>query len=225
MNRPIDAASGFGMSPVPPADGPKDQRDQISPREHLTTLVEDMLVYRANPGVTNTFLRFPDLSPQDLLTRLRNETSLGLLIPDGEEMPRPSRDNTVRLADSAKLIGVAVTASRTKEGNYRRRQVAVEFLSEYEEGDHVTKAAQILTLEDDSKEPVRITIRKSATVDLDSEEAGYDPGKSTPISDEQVIVVLGIVGGLFTTWKESPEGIDRAKRLHVAARISKTPQK
>lgn len=211
--------------PVPPADGAKDQRDPLSPRERLTTLVEDMLIYRANPGVAYAFLRFPNLAPQDLLTRIRDEASLGLLIPDGEKMPQPIRDDTERFADPNALTGIMVIADRAREGNYRRRKIAVEFLSGYKEGDRIVKASQALVLEDDSKEPVRITMRKSATVDLNSEEAGYDPGKVAPISDEQATSFLGIVEDLFSTWKESPEGIARAKRRHVAARISKTPQK
>ncbi len=224
MNRSIDAAPGIG-APIPPADGPKDQGDLRSPRERMTDLVEEMLMYRANPGVNYTFFRFPDLAPQDLLTRLKDEVSLGLLVPDGEILPQPARDDVIRTADSNKLTGVIVTVDRAKEGNFRRRKVGIEFLSEYKGVDHTVKVAQRLILEDDSKEPVRITMRKSALVDLNSEEAGYDAGKATPISDDQATGFLGITKELFDTWKESPEGIDRAKRPHVAARISKTPQK
>lgn len=222
MNRPIDAAPGFGFSPVPPADGPVDKVDSRTPRVQITELVEKMLIYRANPGVTNAFFRISFFEPQDLITRFRKEASLKLLVPDGKKMPQPLRDDTERLADSSKLTGVVITADRAKEGIYRRRKIAVEFLFGYKEGDRTTKASQALVLEDDSKEPVRITIRKSAATDLDSEEAGYDPGRAIPISDEQATGFLGILEELFEVWKKSPEGIDRAKRKHVASHLSKT---
>lgn len=217
-------ATRVGLT-VPPADGPADRVDSRAPRERITTLVEEMLEYRANPGVTYAFFRFPGLASQEVLARFRDEASLELLVSDGGKMPQPSRDETERLADPSRLTGIMVTADRAREGNYRRRKIAVEFLSGYKEGDYIVKASQALVLEDDSKEPVRITMRKSATVDLSSEEAGYDPGKVAPISDEQSLGFLGIVESLFTVWKESPEGIDRAKRKHVAARISKTSRK
>ncbi len=222
MNRPLDAEPGVGL-PLPPADGPKDRGDLRSPRERMTTLVEEMLAYRANPGVSYTFFRFPDLAPQELLTRLKDEVSLGLLVPDGERLPQPARDDVIRIADSNKLTGVIVTADRAREGNFRRRKVGIEFLAEYEGGDRIVKTAQKLILEDDSKEPVRITMRRSALVDLNSEEGGYDSGKAIPVSDEQATGFLGILEELFEAWKKSPEGIDRAKRKHVASHLSKTP--
>mgnify|MGYP001593045174 CR=1 FL=1 len=214
MNRPIDAASGFGMSPVPPADGPKDQRDQISPREHLTTLVEDMLVYRANPGVTNTFLRFPDLSPQDLLTRLRNETSLGLLIPDGEEMPRPMLDTTVRLADSTRVIGVALIAHRYREHRGVNRFLVLEFSSRY--SDRI-RAMQKIQLKSDSRKPGELHFHRVALVDPNSETGGYDRSPDVLATPEQAAAFIDKAKGLFNTWKvENP--------ARVAAFSSSQPQ-
>lgn len=220
-----EKAPGFGMSPVLPADGSVDRGDPRSPREHITALVEEMLMYRANPGVTYAFFRLPYLASQDLITRFREEASLKLLVPDGREMPKPLRDDTVRLADPSRLTGVMVTADRAREGKYRRRKIAVEFLSEYKEEDRTTKASQALVIEDDSKEPVGITVRGLASVDLNSDEFGFLPGNLTLVSDQQAAVFLGIVKEMFEDWKKSPEGIARAKRRDVAARISKTSRK
>jgi len=113
---------GVGL-PVPPADGPKDQKDLPS-NLRFDTLADEMMLYRPSRGVNYSPFRLPNLNPQEFLANLGDAVPEGLLISDGEEMPKPSEDSTVRLADSRIVNAVTLVAHRFREhGGVRRLMV------------------------------------------------------------------------------------------------------
>ncbi len=212
MNRPIDSGAGFGMSPLPPGDGKKDSAEPQLPYVRFNLLTDEMMQFRPSRGVNYSPFRFPDLNPQEFLASLGDAVPKGILIPDGMEMPKPMLDPTVRVADSSRVSGVTLVAHRYREHGGIRRFLVLEFLSKYPDG---VKAMQKVQLETDSREPGNLQYHGVALVDPNAETGGYQRTPELLATEEQADAFVGKARQLFEEWKNSPEGVTRAKRSHV----------
>lgn len=225
MNRPIDAASGFGMPQVPPADGPTETREPQNPQDRLVHLADQMLMFRPESGKASAFLRLTNTPPLGVMNGVREHKDAlfsRLLIKDGDKMPDVPKDETVRVVDSALLTRVRIEAHSIKEkGHPKRRIVELVFSYRYPGPRFDTVAMQRLSLEHDPNRQDALAFNRVASVNPDDDMSGYDKTRKVAATDKDAAAFLSILEGLFKTWKEeNPERVKAVAGSQPQAPVS-----